>query len=79
MQAVNVVTFYYLDRFIKSVSCMLPHCTVLKFAEPFNNSVLDLPPEARLGCFPGKADGLALAVICITLLVSLTSELLKDR
>ncbi|TEB32726.1 hypothetical protein FA13DRAFT_223877 [Coprinellus micaceus] len=52
--AVNVVTFYYLQRFIKSVS------------------FLDLPPDARLGCFPGKADGFALTVIESTLLLSLT-------
>ncbi|KAJ3522358.1 hypothetical protein NMY22_g11925 [Coprinellus aureogranulatus] len=52
--AVSVVTFYYLDRFAKSVS------------------FLDLPPEARLGCFPSKADGFALTVIEITLLLSLT-------
>ncbi|KAF6745978.1 hypothetical protein DFP72DRAFT_923816 [Ephemerocybe angulata] len=34
-------------------------------------SFLNLPPERGLGCFPSKADGFALTMIVITLIVSL--------
>lgn len=37
---------------------------------------LDLPPDLRLGCFPKAGDGFALAMIVITLLVSLLSATL---
>ena len=73
----NVVSFYYLQRFIKSVSCtffILFRCTPQNSPWYVTRTVLDLPPDARLGCFPGKADGYALTVIESTLLLSLTSK-----